>query len=418
VKKQHVIQSVIVASFAFATCAQAGPPPRYRVVEVESPLASDPRCLPGHAIRVVGGGVSDNGLVPGHADCYSNLEVAPGVVLPYRGAVSMPFAWTRAGGGYEVPTSPDTTSTYLFSVDAAGSVYGWQGAQNGLEGVRWTPAGGFETVITRAPDCFINVSLASSGNSAGSVAGLAFRQDGVAEVPTEFSCTLRWVFRDINGVEIVGPLANQVPVRMNQRNVVVGQVDGSAVKWAPLSGGLTTLDQATPGFISSAYGINNRSIVVGLTGVVDAEFPGLCWSDAVPTLWGRDDAGRTLPTLPRTSSGEAWSINDAGDIVGFSSAGANSCAARSWEAGRATLWRNGRAHDLNNLLVGRPGVTITNAGFINARGQIMAYGYRTSDPPKSCPEIVFPQDGSTPYSVPGECRDQRVYLLTPEDCEE
>ena len=47
--------------------------------------------------------------------------------------------------------------------------------------------------------------------------------------------------------------------------------------------------------------------------------------------------------------------------------------------------------------------------------KIMAYGYRTRDPLKQCPELVTPPDGSDPYNVPGECRDQRVYLLTPED---
>ncbi len=416
-RKQHIIRLLVIASFACATLARADALPRYRVVEVVSPLASDPRCLPGHAIRTIGGGVSDAGLVPGQADCYREAEVAPGVVLPVRD-VTMSFAWTRAGGGYEVPTSPDSFSTYLFSVDAAGSVYGWQGGPTGLEGVRWTSAGGFETVLTRAPDCFINVSLASSGNSAGSVTGLAFRQDGVSPVPGDFTCVLRWVFRDINGVEIVGPAASQVPTRMNQKNVIVGNVEGSATKWMPLDGELVTLDQATPGFLSSAYGINNRNVAVGMTAVDSGGFPSQCWADPVPTVWDRNNQARSLPTLPRTTSGEAWSINDAGDIVGFSNDGGENCGQRSWESDRATLWRKSRAHDLNKLLVGRPGVTLTNAGFINARGQIMAYGYRTAAPPKSCPEIVFPPDGSAPYGVPAECRDQRVYLLTPEDCEE
>jgi hypothetical protein len=266
-------------------------------------------------------------------------------------------------------------------------------------------------VIPKAPDCFINVSLAISGNSAGNVTGAAYRQDGVSEFPGEFTCVIRWVFRDAAGNEIVGPAPGQTPTRMNERNVVVGQVDKSAVKWLPLQGNeLITLDQASPGFISHALDINNDNVAVGVAGVDVGQ--SLCWSDAVGMVWRHGKEGRTLPSLRRMSNSEAWSIDDAGTIYGLSSMGDNICGKRSWEVNRGTIWRHLRPFDVNRLVAGPPRVTITTAAFANSKGQIMAYGFRTEDPLKECPELGTSPDAD-PYLIPGQCRDQRLYLLTP-----
>ena len=276
-----------------------------------------------------------------------------------------------------MPLSPETFSQYLYSVDGDGNVYGWLSDAAGLNGVRWTQAGGFETVLTKAPDCFLNISLASFGNTMGNVVGAAYRQDGVAPVPGDFTCDLRWVFRGADGVEVVGPASSQIPARMNQRNVVVGQAGNSATKWFPLRNELVTLDQASPGFFSSANGINNRNVAVGFSGVLSQQ-AAVCWTDSLAIVWGRDNEGRVLPSLPGTTSAQAWSIDDDGVVYGLSSMGADSCERRSWEAGVGTIWRNGRAHDVNKLLVGRPAVTITTAAFINERGQ--DHGLRLSHP--------------------------------------
>jgi uncharacterized membrane protein len=402
---------LILTSLAFGALAQASPAPKYRVTEVAAPSEAA-LCLPGHAIRVTGGGVSDGGAVPGNLSCYGNSELANGVVLPTL-SVTQAFYWKRATGATEVAPPPDHNTPYLFSIEAGGNVYGWMSHQaTGLDGVRWTPGAGFATVLTKASDCFINVSLASAGNAAGNVVGAAFRQDGVSEFPGDFTCVLRWVFRDALGNEIVGPAANQIPSRMNRRNVVVGRVNNSATKWLPLRNNeLVTLDQASPGFTSYAYGVNNLNVVVGASAVDTGV--GTCWSNAVGMVWGRDNEGRSLPSLPRMTNSEAWAIDDESTIYGFSSMGADICEPRSWEANRATIWRRFRAHDLNKLLVGRPGVTLTNAAHVNSKGQIVAYGFRSADPLKSCPEVGYPDDGGDPYLIPGQCRDQRIYLLSP-----
>lgn len=406
--RTHVF-ALVLASLAAGAFAKANPAPKYRVTEVAAPSEAD-TCLPGYAINISGGGVSDRGVVPGNLLCYGNSEFANGVVLPTM-SVSQAFVWNRVAGAMEVVPPPEHFSPYLFSIDSGGKVYGWMNGQSGTEGVTWTAREGFETVLTKAPDCFLSVSFAIAGNAAGNIVGAAFRQDGVSEFPGEFSCTFRWVFRDAVGNEIVGPSPGQTPTRMNQRNVVVGQVDNSAVKWLPLEGNaLVTLDQASPGFMSYALGINNRNVIVGLAGIDTGD--GVCWSDAVGLVWGRDNESRTLPSLPRMTNSEAWAIDDEGTIYGLSSMGRDSCNKRSREATRGTIWRHFRAYGLNELLVGPPRVTITAATHVNSKGQILAYGFRTKDPRKNCPRLVTSPDAD-PYLIPEKCRDQRLYLLTP-----
>ncbi len=406
--RSHVV-ALFLTSLAVGAFAKAGPAPKFRLTEIAVPSEAD-ICLPGYAISMTGGGVSDGGVVPVNFRCYGNSEFANGVVLPANN-VTRALVWNRVTGAMEVAPPPESAPPYLHSIDSSGRVYGFMGDQTGLNGVRWTPELGFETVITKAPDCFINVSLAMSGNDAGNVTGAAYRQDGVSEFPGEFTCVFRWVFRDALGNEIVGPAQDQTPARMNQRNVVIGQVDKSAVKWLPLEGNaVVTLDPASPGFRSTAVGINDSDVVVGIAGVDTGQ--AFCWSDAVGMLWERDNEGRSLPSLPRMTNSEAWSIDDQGTIYGLSSMGADNCSKRAWEAGRGTIWQDFRAYDVNKLLVGPPRVTITTAAFVNSTGQIMADGFRTADPLKDCPELGFSPEG-VPYLIPGQCRDQRLYLLTP-----
>jgi hypothetical protein len=399
----------MLTSLAFGASATASPALRYRATEIVIPSEAA-ACLPGFAVSMTGGGVSDRGVVPVNMRCYQNTEFVNGVVLPTM-SFTQAVVWNRASGATEVVPPPESSTPYFFSIDRLGKVYGWMGDPGGLQGISWTPGAGFETVITKSPDCFISVSLAISGNPQGSIAGAAFRQDGVSEFPGEFSCVLRWVFRDAAGNEIVGPAQNQTPTRMNERNVVVGQVDKAAVKWMPLEdNALVSLEQATPGFISHAVGINNANVAVGVAGVETGQ--ALCWSDAVGMVWGRDNEGVSLPSLPLMTSSEAWSIDDHGTIYGLSSMGADICGKRSWESGRGTIWRHFRAFDVNKLLVGPPRVTITAAAFVNSKGQVLAYGYRTGDPLKECPEVGSAPDAD-PYLIPGQCRDQRLFLLTP-----
>ena len=72
---------------------------------------------------------------------------------------------------------------------------------------------------------------------------------------------------------------------------------------------------------------------------------------------------------------------------------------------RATLWRDGRAFDLNNAIPSHPGVTLASANSINRRGQILAFGYRNADPLVICPRSMFDPVTQLPFfDVTQRCR--------------
>jgi probable HAF family extracellular repeat protein len=120
------------------------------------------------------------------------------------------------------------------------------------------------------------------------------------------------------------------------------------------SGGLLT-DLGTPdGFGSFAYGINNSGDIVGTI-----------WD------WAHDGpshafmyASGTLHDLGTFGGVKAWfeAINDSGLIVG--TVGTASSA-------YGLLYSGGLAHDLNTLVSGAAGWTITDANAINGAGQIL-----------------------------------------------
>src|SRR5688572_22511606 len=107
--------ALALTSFAVGTFAQASPPPKYRVTEVAA-LSEAGICLPGYAISMTGGGVSDRGVVPGNILCYGNMDMGNGVVLPTR-SVNRAFVWNRVAGATEVSPPPESSTPYLFNID-------------------------------------------------------------------------------------------------------------------------------------------------------------------------------------------------------------------------------------------------------------------------------------------------------------
>jgi probable HAF family extracellular repeat protein len=69
--------------------------------------------------------------------------------------------------------------------------------------------------------------------------------------------------------------------------------------------------------------------------------------------------------------GDALSVNQAGQIVGFSNIAS--------EVAHATLWQNGQLSDLNDLLVNGTGWVLNQATGINERGQIIGFGTFTNE---------------------------------------
>ena len=78
-----------------------------------------------------------------------------------------------------------------------------------------------------------------------------------------------------------------------------------------------------------------------------------------------ESISKDLGVLPGDNSSLAFAINDAGDVVGYS----------SLSSARAILWTKDRGMlDLNTLIPPNSGWTLMQATFISGNGKISGYG--------------------------------------------
>lgn len=108
---------------------------------------------------------------------------------------------------------------------------------------------------------------------------------------------------------------------------------------------------------SAAFSINEAGQVVGMS-----HSPSSFWQ---ATFWPPDGPPQRLPTLPSYSEAQAHSINNAGQVVGWASRRG---------IGRACLWQNGTAYDLNLQIPPDSGWTLQEARAINDKGWIVGGG--------------------------------------------
>ena len=108
-----------------------------------------------------------------------------------------------------------------------------------------------------------------------------------------------------------------------------------------------------------AYDLNNQGYVVG-----NSDLPGDTTFHAF--LWTKPTGIQDLGTLSGDVYSTAISINGAGDVTGLSlDASFNP---------RAFLWRNGKMHDLNTLIVGNSPLYLLTGCSINSSGEITGLG--------------------------------------------
>jgi probable HAF family extracellular repeat protein len=163
------------------------------------------------------------------------------------------------------------------------------------------------------------------------------------------------------------------PAALNNHGVAVGMSFGSegwrAVVWQPPYADVTQLTTIPGENTTRASDVNDLGQVIGTTTVIVGEEGlqrGFLWQDGTAV---------ELPVIyPNQRQSQAEKINNAGLIVG----------ATIDENGvfTATLWRNGRAHDLNRLISDhdplKGSVRLIAANEINDKGWIAAV--RLDDP--------------------------------------
>ena len=117
----------------------------------------------------------------------------------------------------------------------------------------------------------------------------------------------------------------------------------------------------------AALGINNRGEVVGASSLRVDSTP-VNGRDGF--LWTRQQGMKDLGTLSGDVASAAFSINDAGEIVGISIDPAGNP--------RPVYWHNGIPVDLNTLVASGSSLYLLYAADINGRGEITGWGVDTS----------------------------------------
>lgn len=128
-------------------------------------------------------------------------------------------------------------------------------------------------------------------------------------------------------------------------------------RWDPFAERATLTKLGSLGDAATALDVNNNAVprIVGF-----AKESGSTYSFAA--MW----TGASLTKLANFSgsgnpNAKAYSVTDAGDIVGTS-------------RGKATLWRDGKVYDLNTALTATLNTTLVRAVQINRQGIVVAYG--------------------------------------------
>lgn len=154
---------------------------------------------------------------------------------------------------------------------------------------------------------------------------------------------------------------------LNDNSDVVGYSGNFAVRWS--GGKALVLDALDGSHAARAHDINNIGQIIGESFMNN----GLSYA----TFWDKGSVTATaLGTLGGAYSA-AGSINDLGQIVGYSS-----IIDDGHQIPRGFIWEDGHMIDINNLMDNKflnSNYIITGAGQITNNGMILATGFNTSD---------------------------------------
>jgi len=164
-----------------------------------------------------------------------------------------------------------------------------------------------------------------------------------------------FVWSPERGMEILGGDRN-VANDINADGVIAGVAPsnvagGVPCVWAPTASGtyVTTGLQTLEGVVGRAYATNAHGVVAGRV------------REAVPICWSPEAGLTVLPGVDGRATGWARDINDRGEIVG---------CITGLRGGCAILWRDGKAHDLNDCIPRLNGWHLVEATAINNAGMI------------------------------------------------
>ena len=357
-----------------------------------------------------GGAINDFGVAAGNFNCYTQIDPAAGTSTTSGG----PFVWASWFGTLPLQDSDPTTSgSFATTINNRNEVFGSE-VDPDFVGVKWSLAGGFETIFPNDPECeVIRLDIAIAGNGRYAV-GVGYRPG--PELPFPGLClTPAWITRTPSGT-VVTDLLDAEARDINVFNTGVGVWQrNTAIRYHVVTKELRVLRTGDETHVAHTTDINDLGEVSGYEMTINPQpAPGECSSVSARALrWDRNDRETVLPLLPGTTSSRAWNVGTDGETVGESGPG-QYCEPQNSTGERAVLWRGGKAFDLNEAIPSHLGVTLASANSINRRGQILAFGYRNADPLVICPRFVFdPETGMPSFDITQLCRSQRLFVLTP-----
>lgn len=344
--QRHPLALAAALLMGLAPSAQ-GANPYYRVVEV---LPS----LPGQ--EVWAWDLNNNGTVVGHV----------GQGNPNPAFDSRAFAWSTATGWRELFVGQ------AYAINDAGSVAGTANGQ-------WLRNNGFPDAQGTVRAVLDGLPLTTPAAADGSFESMAWGLGPAGEV-VGFSTTgsgngaraAVWSGAGAPGLIAAGneslfSLSSPGPGLVNSAGIVVGR-SGSGTRqlatWSSAAG--VTLLGAPGGVDTEGLAINDSGQIAGRAG-------------AAAFRW---TPGAGFTTLSVAGSPLSWaqSINDQGDVAGWHQP---SLVESNYYGARAVVWRaNGSLFDVNSArIVERPaGLVFTQVRDINDRGQMLLWGYDSTQP--------------------------------------
>jgi probable HAF family extracellular repeat protein len=256
-----------------------------------------------------------------------------------------------------------------------------QGQDRGTRAILWTEKGLLDLGTLGVDASGHGWSVATAINCHGQVVGASNVYDSEGNATGQHA--FLWAKGAMHDLGVLGVdlgYSTSSATAINCHGQVVGAsdvydsegnwLDQRAFLWA--DGAMHEL-RLDPGYsYSTATAINKKNQVLGWSNVSDSAGNGLGPHALLWTKGTMQDVAALC--LDESSSPIVPHLNDAGQVVGCSTHIENGVA----NGNRAFLYQNGATVDLNTLLPADSGVLLENALAINNRGQITAFGTRTT----------------------------------------
>ncbi len=312
--------------------------------------------------------VQDLGVLPGGDFTYPRAINNQGYIVGFGNGITyqLGFIWTSAAGIKALPLVPGADLSTAYDINDHGEIAGSCAIHNAAAAPAWY--GSYATHWKGGIANNINPGMESEAraiNNNGDIAGMIYKAGSTA-------CT--W----IGGAAKLMAHNKYHGAPTNNSGVVAiisnGEVFGSclqstgalypyetATKW-DIAGNVYDLDFpnnldkiGSRGRDSIVRAANDSGVAVGST---------FNFSILQPFYWNAAGKG-TLGMFPGSLQGDAFGINNIGQVVGWLDNGSGH---------RATLWTGPVITDLNNLIDPLSGWVLTEANCINNAGQIAGIG--------------------------------------------